>query len=61
MDRLRHFEADNGRLRDQMRDMEHRQMTQADKLTDMERLNESLRNQVSDNDHAMTRFADEIR
>ena len=36
-------------------------MTQADKLTDMERLNESLRNQVSDNDHAMTRFAEEIR
>ena len=40
MDRLRHFEQDNAKLRDQMRDMEHRQMTQADKLTDMERLNE---------------------
>ena len=36
-------------------------MTNADKLTDMERLNESLRNQVADNDHQMTRFAEEIR
>ena len=51
MDRLRHYEGDNQRLREQMRDLEHRQLTQADKLTDMERLNESLRNQAADNDH----------
>ena len=44
MDRLRHYEADCTKLREQMRDMEHRQLINADKLTDMERMNESLRN-----------------
>ncbi len=61
MDRLRHVEADNGKLRDQLRDMEHRIASLNDKLSDMERANTSLIEQCKDNDQMMAKFADDIR
>jgi len=61
MDRLRHVEADNGKLRDQLRDMEHRNASLNDKLIDIERANASLTDQCRENDLMMAKFAEEIR
>jgi chromosome segregation ATPase len=43
MDRLRHVEGDNGKLRDTMRDMEHRIGMLNDKVVEMERSNNGLK------------------
>ena len=43
MERLRHVEGDNGKLRDQLRDMEHRIAQLTDKVSDMDRANNSLK------------------
>ena len=61
MERLRHVESDNGNLRDQLRDMEHRIAQLTDKVSDMDRANNGLKQQCQENDQMMARFADEIR
>ena len=43
MERLRHVESDNGQLRDQARDMEHRIAKLNDKVSDMDRCNNGLK------------------
>ena len=43
IDRRRHVESDNGKLRDTMRDMEHRIGMLNDKVVDMDRVNQSLK------------------
>ena len=43
MERLRHVESENGTLRDQLRDMEHRIAQLNDKVNDMERANNGLK------------------
>ena len=61
LDRLRHVDSDNNKLRDQMKDMDSRLATLNEKLIDMERQNHNQKQQISDNDIMMTRFADDIR
>ena len=61
IDRLRHVDGENGGLRDQLRDLEHRIATLNDKISDMDRANISLKDQCTENDQMMAKFADEIR
>ena len=43
LDRLRHVELENGKLRDQLREMEHRVAELNDRVTDMDRTNGGLK------------------
>ena len=42
MDRLRHVEAENGSLRDQVRELEHNVAKLNDRINDMDRTNNGL-------------------
>lgn len=42
MDRLRHVEAENGNLRDQVRELEHKAATLNDRINDLDRTNSGL-------------------
>ena len=61
LERLRHVERDNAKLRDSMKEMDGRMTTLNDKLMDVERTNQAQKTQIHENDIMMTRFADDIR
>ena len=68
LDRLRHVDAENCNLRDQMRDMEQRIVSLSGQVvvigranTELNKENNALKERCEENGIDMTRFADEIR
>lgn len=61
VDRMRHVESDNNRLKTQVIDQERQIATTIDRLRQVERENDNFKVQISENNTLMNRFGEDIR
>ena len=61
MERFRHVEGENGRLRNKVHEAEHRIAELTDSVSNLTRVNAACKEQAVENDMMMQRVAQEIR